>query len=89
MVKILNAKGVGINYNMEVISLNDCTVFISKKSNDGFDIRICHPELGWIEPSYWNYYEDAVKGVEEAVADQFGDDVLLNSVKEYDIEGLL
>lgn len=77
-MKVLNVKGVHINHYVDLITLSGCTVLISKKDNDGFEISLNHPELGYFNSKYWDYYEDVVKDVEESVAETFGDDVLLN-----------
>lgn len=81
-MKNLKVKGVEIDYNENEITLTGCKVYISKKDNDELEIKLWHPELGYLDSEYWDYYEDAVKDVEESVTMQFGDDVLLNEEEE-------
>lgn len=85
-MKYLKVKGVEINHYENLITLSGCKVYISKKDNDGFEIKLWHPELGYLDSEYWEYYEDAVKDVEESVALQFGDDVLLTGSELNDEE---
>ena len=80
-MKNLKVKGI-VELDEEGMVLTGCKVYISPKEYGGVDISIFHPELGFLESEYWEFYEDAVKSVEESVRMQFGDDVLLDKEEE-------